>query len=392
MAPSTKGSHWSFTLNFSGEVPELSHIFPANKVQYAIWQHEKVDHDHIQGYIQFHSFNTSMKQIREIFDPFHPHLKKVTVNCEGRKPWEYASKEETRVAGPWEYGIRIERGSNKRSKLLACERSPERMEIEETDLFRMYQSQKYMKQFHEEFKPPAWDRKWQAQVNDLIKKAPNGRDVIWVYGPAGNEGKTTFAKGLIQRGWAYIDPSKYADMFEMYHQQGTTKNVVLDFHRSCDLKAFYAFIEKVKNRVIPKLKYRSSMHIHVNDIHVVVMSNYPPDETMLSKDRFVMVEASTELVGSKKRKLHISEKLPREDPHGGIFPSTYMGQTIDPDVHLRDLPNGRWVCYQDGEFEYIVIPDGPSEDKIRRIVMSDHIRSLYIGIQDGEDVVVPRDD
>lgn len=285
--PTIQSIHWGFTLNFDeGYMPVLDF---SSKVQYAIWQHEKVSHNHLQGYIQFVDKHTSAKTVKEEFGELKPHINKLVVNKSGRKPWEYASKDETRVAGPWEFGIRIEKGSNKRSKIEACERSPERMSIEETDLFRTWQASKKMKLFKELYKSPTLDRTWQLELTELLSVPADSRTVIWVYGPDGAEGKTTYAKQLVQKDYAYIDPNQYKDMFEMYHQQGTEKNIVCDFHRSCDVDHFYGFLEKVKNRVIPKIKYRSSVHIELNDIHVVVMANVRPNPDKISMDRIKIV-------------------------------------------------------------------------------------------------------
>jgi len=287
--PTPQGNHWSFTLNFEETPPQIAWD---DNTQYAIWQHEKVAHDHLQGYIQVKDRATTLHRMKVLIPGAH--FAKVTINKSGRKPWEYASKEDTRIAGPWEYGIRIDKGSNKRSKIEACERSPERMAVEETDLFRMYQSHKKQKIFIEQYVAPELDRKWQLELSELLGQPSDDRSVIWVLGQTGGEGKTTYAKKLVQQGYAYVDPNKYADMFEMYHQQGTDKHVVCDFHRSCDVDAFYGFIEKVKNRVIPKIKYRSSLHIELNNIHVVVMSNVAPNYEKISRDRIKLINASKE--------------------------------------------------------------------------------------------------
>jgi len=285
--PSIKGTHWSFTLNFTPPVPTLS--FPPS-VQYATWQHECVEHDHLQGYVQMKSCDSTFSQVLSLFAPLKPHLVRVTVNKTGRKPWEYASKDDTRVAGPWTFGIRIDRGSNKGKKIQACLDSPTRMQIEDPDLYRTVFAMELTAKFMEEFKPPVWDRIWQNQVNDLLVQSPDDRSILWCYGSVGGEGKSTFAKGLILRGFAYVDANKYADMFEMYHQQGCDKNIVVDFHRSCDVNAFYGFLEKVKNRVIPKMKYRSLIAFDANNVHVVVMANVMPDYDKISKDRIVLIE------------------------------------------------------------------------------------------------------
>ena len=369
-----------FTLNSKEEVQDIA-ILPddipsyegtvklldsCSNVVYCSWSHEFASRHHLQGVIQFGSDKTSGKTVKDIFGNHVHHDLCKRLNRDDKRSYSkmiddcisYTQKESTRVCGPYSYGIRLEKGSNKGKKIEACHRSPERIKIEDPDLFRMVFASELTEKFMIEFAPPAWDRIWQNRVNELLVQAPDDRKIIWCYGEKGGEGKSTFAKGLILRGFAYVDANKYADMFEMYHQQGVDKNIVVDFHRSCDVNSFYGFVEKVKNRVIPKIKYRSMICFDPNNIHVVVMSNVEPDYSKISEDRIILIECGFEKMQKIKVPPLKKQKLAEEDEVPPLGKTIYMGCEIDQDNIIRELPNGSWVCHDDGEFEYIMRPGG----------------------------------
>ena len=61
------GRAWCFTLNFDGERPELT--FP-DSVVYAVWQHERVGHDHLQGYVEMAN-NSRLSAMKKIIPSAH---------------------------------------------------------------------------------------------------------------------------------------------------------------------------------------------------------------------------------------------------------------------------------------------------------------------------------
>ena len=71
----------------------------------------------------------TLKQVRVLFGDFNPHLEvqRARRNEDAR---DYCLKDETRVAGPWEFGEFCPSGSNRRKIREMVRNSPERMEEE----------------------------------------------------------------------------------------------------------------------------------------------------------------------------------------------------------------------------------------------------------------------
>jgi len=94
------------------ETPDF--VFPPEVVKFAVWQLEKGDHIHVQGYIEFKKVMT-LKQVKEIFAPFKPHIE----NAKGSKKQnvDYCTKEDTRLDVPKYVGDLDEKGQGARTDL-----------------------------------------------------------------------------------------------------------------------------------------------------------------------------------------------------------------------------------------------------------------------------------
>lgn len=105
-----------FTLNFDNNLPNLSDMFEehADRIRYAVWQHERVNHDHIQGYIVLKKAER-ITGVRNIFGDLRPHFEKAQGTHDQCK--EYCTKEESRIEGPWEFGEEKNCGQGKRNDL-----------------------------------------------------------------------------------------------------------------------------------------------------------------------------------------------------------------------------------------------------------------------------------
>nr|CAQ63453.1 replication association protein [Okra leaf curl alphasatellite] len=191
--PSIRSTCWCFTLNFSGEMPLLD--FSNKGVQFAIWQHEKVNHDHLQGFFQFKG-RRSLLQAKKVFDGYHPHLEVMRApSAEQAK--KYCEKAESRVSGPFEFGDFVPSGSNKR-KLDTILDDPDN-EIEDPRLYRRAIAMKITKEAREWAVNNAFPfelKDWQERLSDMLSSPPDDRTIFWVYGPTGGEGKSQFARYL----------------------------------------------------------------------------------------------------------------------------------------------------------------------------------------------------
>nr|UYM80420.1 satellite replication initiator protein [Sophora alopecuroides yellow stunt alphasatellite 9] len=282
--PSQQSTCWVFTLNFEGEIPKLSFN---EHVQYACWQHERVTHDHLQGFIQFKDRHTTMGRVKAQFIGLKPHLE---VARDIQKAQAYAQKEESRIAGPWEYGLFIKKGSQKRRLMERFEEDPEEMKIEDASLYRRCLSRK---KTEEEREAAEWNydlRPWQDQVVQELELPPDYRKIIWVYGPNGAEGKSTFAKHLsLKDGWGYLPGGKTADMMHIITLE-PMNNWVVDVPRCSAEYVNYGVLEQIKNRVLVNTKYepvviRDDRH----PVHLVVFANCLPDVTKISEDRIKII-------------------------------------------------------------------------------------------------------
>lgn len=274
---------WCFTLNFSGKVPVLSFD---ERVQYAVWQHERVNHDHLQGVIQMKK-KARLSTVKSIIGG-NPHLEKMRGKIE--EAAEYCRKPDSRVSGPWEFGDMLKKGSHKRKIMELLEDSDN--ELEEPQKYRRAMAKSAMDESRElasreGFPHPLYS--WQETVLGLLEEQPNDRTIIWVYGPNGNEGKSQFGKFLgLKKDYLYLPGGKTQDMTYML-MKNPKANIVMDIPRCNSEYLNYQFMELIKNRTIFSYKYEPVGAIINNKIHVIVLANVLPDYEKISKDRIKII-------------------------------------------------------------------------------------------------------
>lgn len=112
-----KCRRWCFTENDPLTVETLTTNLEIeglpNGIRYIIYQHERGDHDHLQGYIEL-SRDQQMTWLRKNFS--------MTAHFEPAKGTRdqnraYCTKEDTRVNGPWEFGSYERGGQGSRTDL-----------------------------------------------------------------------------------------------------------------------------------------------------------------------------------------------------------------------------------------------------------------------------------
>lgn len=125
-------------------------------------------------------------------------------------------------------------------------------------------------------------RPWQSEALKVLEEQDD-RQVLWVVDPVGNNGKTTLAKYLTAVNDAfYVQNGKCTDIAYAYNYE---EYVVFDFTRSQEEHINYSVIESFKNGLIFSPKYNSNMKLF-RPCKVIVMSNFMPDLSKLSKDRW----------------------------------------------------------------------------------------------------------
>ena len=228
-------------------------MFAGTEVRYACWQHERVEHDHLQGYVQMNK-ETSFTRMKELFGDLHPHLEKQRAR-KNRDARDYCLKQDSRVDGPWEFGEFIEQGSSRGKIRDQVCRSPERMAEENPSAYRRIKARMSLEEhmsgrrcLPETLKP------WQIVLESVLAEEPHDRNIIWVYGPKGGEGKSTFAKDLLRRGWFYTRGGTQDNVAYQYIDD-VNRNIVFDIPRDKKDYLQYSLIEMLKDGIIVSNKY-----------------------------------------------------------------------------------------------------------------------------------------
>lgn len=141
---------------------------------------------------------------------------------------------------------------------------------------------------------------WQKIV---LKKLhdQDDRKVTWVYDPDGGLGKSWLANYLVAQENAYlVEGGKRADIAYAYNYE---KIVVFDFTRSQEEQVNYSTIESFKNGRIFSSKYESGLKLF-EPAQVLCLSNFDPDRSKLSQDRWQVLQFEKEEPPRKRRRLN----------------------------------------------------------------------------------------
>lgn len=217
----------------------------------------------------------------------------------------YCTKVDTRVDGPWEYGIFQEPGSKKRKNLELFQEDPEELRIADPKIYRRCLAYVTNQRFSN-VQLPTLDRPWQLELSCLLQSEPDKRTIYWVFGNDGNEGKTTYAESLIKQGWFYTRGGKTDDITYQYIEHGG--HMVFDVPREKEEVLQYNVLEMVKDRHVTSNKYEPVTIHYDTYVHVVVMANFMPrmDDVYcqktgnllrgkaLSEDRLVIIKCNPE--------------------------------------------------------------------------------------------------
>ena len=135
-------------------------------------------------------------------------------------------------------------------------------------------------------------RPWQQEL--LSKMIPTDREIIWIKGANGNEGKTWFQKYIqSQYGHSRVAQlelkSKPLNMLHVLRKfQLSTVDIFLfnDARSIMNESHCYPVLENIKDGCATAMKYNSERIQFKTPNIVVVFSNEPPDMKQLSKDRW----------------------------------------------------------------------------------------------------------
>lgn len=149
---------------------------------------------------------------------------------------------------------------------------------------------------------------WQTALKTTLENPADPRKIIWIWSSMGNTGKSTFATYLgSMMNATVLDSGKKVDLSYIYACKPTSI-VVFDLARTLapeddgksKLDHLYALAETLKNGRLTSTKYDSKT-IYFPTPHVLFFSNFPPDYSKWSEDRYDVREiTNTDCVWANK--------------------------------------------------------------------------------------------
>lgn len=140
---------------------------------------------------------------------------------------------------------------------------------------------------------PPMDRYWQKDILSIIKLEPDDRTIYWYWSESGNIGKTTFCKYLSHHHNACCLSGKGADVRNgaltwKKDKEAYPELCVFPIPRSFNSEYLsYEAIENIKDAYFYSGKYEGGTVCDPCP-HLFVFSNFPPDTSKMSIDRWVI--------------------------------------------------------------------------------------------------------
>lgn len=274
--------------NLIQRIPEL---LLSGGVGYLVLQSERGQSgtDHIQGYVQF-SARRTLKQVKETLEPFFPgcHLEKAKGSPEQNRT--YCTKQETRTAGPWEFG-----SISKPGKRNDIQEFVDAMPMTDDEIFDRFPhilakypnfirtAKRRQRQLESvEFKPRD---EWQFDLLAFCHSPSHPRQVRWYHDATGGLGKSYFCRTFGHRISYIITGGKHADIFYAYNHEPF---VFFDWPRSAEDTFPYGVVEAFKNGYFLSTKYES-VPVKFQPPIVIIFANFEPDLAKLSQDRWEII-------------------------------------------------------------------------------------------------------
>lgn len=149
--------------------------------------------------------------------------------------------------------------------------------------------QEYNEFMQEEYKNIIW-KPWQQKVIDILESKPDRRKIHWFWEEEGNTGKSFLARYIEWKYKCVIVNGKQSDVFNGIKTYIESKEqypnvVIIDIPRVNENYVCYGTMEKIKDGLFYSGKYEGGT-IRLLPLHLIVFTNFPPDTTKLSKDRW----------------------------------------------------------------------------------------------------------
>ena len=132
---------------------------------------------------------------------------------------------------------------------------------------------------------------YQEEIIDIVVSEPDERAVYWYWSRKGKIGKSSLVKHLVLKYHAVAMGGKFKDALyaiaERADKNKPLKVIIFDIPRSQGNKVSYTAIESIKNGCFFSGKYESRM-CTINTPHMIIFANAPPNEDLLSEDRWII--------------------------------------------------------------------------------------------------------
>ena len=163
-------------------------------------------------------------------------------------------------------------------------------------------------------------RGWQEELRKYLKK-PSDREIIWVIGKSGNQGKSFFQEQIREEfGYDKVCSIEISDspknIFYILKKSCSTANIFLfNLPRATVLeRENYKILENIKDGAAIAGKYHSTRITFNKPNVVMVFSNYAPETDALSSDRWTIFNISADLLKLEKISARESSKyLPQQN-------------------------------------------------------------------------------
>lgn len=284
--------NWCFTINnyTSEDKLNLDQAVANGQAKYLVYQEERGENgtDHVQGYIQL-TKRQRLSGVKRIVGE-RAHCEKAKGSPQQNKT--YCTKPDTRIAGPFEFGNIT--GAGKRSDIDDFVKACDERELTEDELLREFGSivakypqfvarcrkWKFEKSVQQVvFKPRDG---WQVELVNYLETEPDPRKIRWFVDEVGNVGKSFFSRNYDRRRSYVITGGKHADIYYAYDYEPV---IFIDLARTKEDQVPYEVMENFKNGYFLSTKYEVK-RMKFNIPHVVVFSNFHPDQSKLSMDRW----------------------------------------------------------------------------------------------------------
>lgn len=133
---------------------------------------------------------------------------------------------------------------------------------------------------------------WQQHIIDEQSTTPDNRTVNWFWSVRGKMGKTSLVRWLVDKHNAqWASGGRYTDVMNLiYHtDMDTCRCVIFVLPREHMNHISYSALEAVKDGLVCNMKSFKNGSKIFNPPHVYVFANYPPDTSVLSKDRWNII-------------------------------------------------------------------------------------------------------